>query len=271
LDGTETKRLFEKAITEVEKYLTWQRADVGPFNDRICAEAAKRIEARKKTLLESRNIAASLGYKMHPQLPYPTTHRAPQIQRKPTPVGRAPKAQTYVSEPELVEDDYQHILGIIEAMSHVMERSPRSFSRLGEEDLRQHLLVPLNGHYKGDGTAEAFNNIGKTDILIRVEDKNIFVAECKIWGGDKILSEAIDQLLGYLTWRDTKTALIIFSRLKDFTYMLNTMWKSIEAHPHFKRQVRVEGETRRRYVFRHQTDPDRELLMTALAFNIPDV
>jgi hypothetical protein len=271
LDVTETRKLFEKIIMEIEKYLTWQRADVGPFNERVRVEATKRITERRKTILDSRNMVASLGYKMHPQLPYPTTHRAPQIQRKPTPVGRAQKVQTFASEPELVEEDYQHILGIIEAMSHVMERSPRSFSHLEEEDLRQHLLVPLNGHYKGEGTAEAFNNIGKTDILIRVEDKNIFVAECKVWGGDKILTAAIDQLLGYLTWRDTKSALIIFSHAKVFTAMLKTMWKGIEAHPNFKRQEKVESETRRRYVFRNKTDPDRELFMTAIAFNIPRV
>jgi hypothetical protein len=216
LDADETKKRFETALTQINNYLMWQRNDAGPFNTRVRAEAVKRIETRKKAILDSRKIAASLGYRMHPQLPYPTTHKAPQITRKPTPVGRSPSAKTYVSEPELVEDDYQHILGIIEAMSHVMERSPHSFSHLGEEDLRQHLLVPLNGHYKGEGTAEAFNNIGKTDILIRVDDKNIFVAECKVWGGDKILTAAIDQLLGYLTWRDTKSALIIFKPCQGF-------------------------------------------------------
>jgi hypothetical protein len=154
-------------------------------------------------------------------------------------------------------------------MSHVMERSPDSFSHLGEEDLRQHLLVPLNGHYKGEGTAEAFNNIGKTDIPIRVKDKNIFVAECKIWGGQKLLNEAIDQLLGYLTWPDTKTALIIFSKNKDFTAVLSTLWNTVQAHPNFKRGPEVQGETRRRYVFRSKTDEDRELIMTVIAFNIP--
>jgi hypothetical protein len=46
---------------------------------------------------------------------------------------------------------------------------------------------------------------GKTDILIRDNDKNIFIAECKFWGGPKLFKETIDQLLGYTSWRDTKT------------------------------------------------------------------
>ena len=72
LDGDETKRHFEAALTQINNYLKWQTNDIGPFNTRVRAEAVKRIEARKKTILESRKIAASLGYKMHPQLPYPT-------------------------------------------------------------------------------------------------------------------------------------------------------------------------------------------------------
>lgn len=128
--------------------------------------------------------------------------------------------------------------------------------------------MPLNGHYQGQGTGETFNSCGKTDILIRVEDRNIFIAECKIWGGQKQLNDAIDQLLGYLTWRDTKTSLIIFSRVKDFTAMLRTLWTTVEVHPNIKRGPQIEGDTRRRYVLRHQTDDEREIILTVLAFHI---
>ncbi|MBB4398795.1 hypothetical protein [Bradyrhizobium sp. ERR14] len=93
-----------------------------------------------------------------------------------------------------MEEDYQHILTIISAMSHVFERSPASFAHLGEEDLRQHLLLPLNGHYPGQATGETFNAGGKSDILIRTEDRNIFIAECKIWGGEKKANDAIAEL-----------------------------------------------------------------------------
>jgi hypothetical protein len=36
-----------------------------------------------------------------------------------------------------------------------------------EEDLRQHFLAQLNGHFEGSATGETFNYEGKTDILIR--------------------------------------------------------------------------------------------------------
>jgi hypothetical protein len=167
-----------------------------------------------------------------------------------------------------MEDDYR-TSSKFQSMSHVFERSPATFAGLGEEDLRQHLLVPLNGHYFGQGTGETFNNKDKSDILIRVDDRNIFVAECKIWSGEKKGTDAIDQLLGYLTWRDTKAALIIFSKAKDFTAMLKTLWATVEKHPNLKCGLALEGETRRRYTFKSGTDADRNIILTVLAFNFP--
>jgi hypothetical protein len=75
-----------------------------------------------------------------------------------------------------------------------MERSPSAFTMIDEEDLRQHFLVQLNGHYKGQATGETFNYQGKTDILVRAGGKNIFVAECKYWRGEKSYADTIDQI-----------------------------------------------------------------------------
>ena len=44
------------------------------------------------------------------------------------------------------------------------------------------------------------------------QGRNVFIAECKFWKGPKAFSEAIDQLLGYATWRDSKTAILVFNR-----------------------------------------------------------
>ena len=94
-------------------------------------------------------------------------------------------------------------------MSLVIERNPSSFASLDEEAIRDHFLIQLNGHYEGGATGETFNASGKTDILIREGNKNVFIAECKFWRGPKIFADAVNQLLGYLTWRDSKCALLI--------------------------------------------------------------
>lgn len=150
-----------------------------------------------------------------------------------------------------------------------MERSPSAFKDLGEEALRFQFLVPLNGHYEGAASGEAFNYEGKTDILIRVDGRNIFIAECKIWVGSKKLTETVDQLLRYSSWRDTKTAIIIFNRNKNFTKVLEAIPPTMQAHPNFLRSEEFSGETGFRYTFCHRDDRSRELTLTVLAFDVP--
>jgi hypothetical protein len=139
-----------------------------------------------------------------------------------------------------------------------------------EEDLRQHFLVQLNGQYEGQATGETFNYQGKTDILVRWEGKNVFIAECKFWNGPKSLEKALEQLLGYAAWRDTKTALLVFNRRKNFSTILEKIPEVIESHPNYKRKLPYEkSETGFRFVLHHPDDPDRELILTVMAFDVP--
>lgn len=86
-------------------------------------------------------------------------------------------------EPTLVGEFWAHIIGLVSAMARGMERSPGNYASWNEEQLRDALLVLLNAHYEGQATGETFNASGKTDIIVRVEDCNVFVGECKWWAG----------------------------------------------------------------------------------------
>ncbi|MBW1823581.1 MAG: hypothetical protein JRI87_03305 [Deltaproteobacteria bacterium] len=151
----------------------------------------------------------------------------------------------------------------------VIELSPHVFVKLKEEDIRQHFLVQLNGHFEGEATGETFNYQGKTDILIRSNGKNIFIAECMFWKGEKSLLDKIDQILGYTSWRDTKTAILIFNKNKDFTNVISQIPKVTKKHKNFKKQLEYKSETGFRFIFNHTEDKNRELILTVLAFNIP--
>lgn len=175
----------------------------------------------------------------------------------------------FTPEPELDMQEYESILEIITNMVSVIERSPRSFKSMKEEDLRQHFLVQLNGQYAGQATAETFNVSGKTDILLRVQDKNIFIAECKFWRGAKSFVETIDQLLGYVQWRDSKTAILIFNRQKNLSDVLKQIPTLVKEHPNFKREVEYPSETGFRYVLHHNDDRNREIYLTILVFEVP--
>ena len=172
-------------------------------------------------------------------------------------------------EPALGIDNYDHILSVLSNMVAVMEHSPRAFKDMSEEDLRTHFLVQLNGHYEGQATGETFNYEGKTDILVKEDGKNIFVAECKFWTGPAGLTKALDQLLGYTAWRDTKTALLVFNRDRNTSTVLEGVSNTVREHPNYKAERKTELETEFRYVFGQCDDTNREITVAVLVFDVP--
>ena len=72
---------------------------------------------------------------------------------------------------------------------------------------------------------------GKTDILVRYENQNLFIAECKFWSGKAGFSETVDQLFRYRAWRDTKLAIVMFVRERDLTTIVEKAHESPGGAP----------------------------------------
>jgi len=263
------KAAFGRDLSAVKTALAWVREDVEPFNATLRGEALQAIEARRARLLANQNVAAAIGIPLKRREDAPKTYVAPEVRRKPAITRPPASTKPYTPEPALEMAEYDHILRVIRDMILVMERSPHAFANMHEPGIRDHILVQLNGHYEGRATGETFNFKGKTDILIRVDDKNIFVAECKFWDGPKSLTDTIDQLLGYATWRDSKLAVVLLYRGRNFSDMLAKVPPTMLDHPGVMRQLGYKHETDSRYLLRHRDDPDKELMLTVLCFNIP--
>lgn len=261
---------IERRLTSIEQYLGWLRSGATSFNDSLYAIAKDRIEARKEKLLADRNLVAGLGFKMRERKGAEKTYVAQNVKRKIA--ARPPSASTkpFKPEPVLEDKEYQHILEVLENMVQVMEQSPAAFSKMDEESLRTHFLVQLNGHYEGNATGETFNFEGKTDILIKADGKNIFIGECKYWKGEKAHVETVDQLLGYVSWRDTKAAILVFNRNKDFSAILPKVKSATSLHPNCKSLVSEISETSWRYLFSQPDDSNREMIVTVQVYNVPE-
>jgi hypothetical protein len=260
---------IDSAIESIQEHLANLRKNAESLNASLGGIARVAIEARRQKLLANQNLVSSLGYAMKQRPDSPQTYTAPNVRRKLRPAPPPASSAPYRPEPSLTDQDYSHILDVIQNMAQVMECSPSAFSSMDEEALRTHFLVQLNGHYEGQATAETFNYEGKTDILIRADGRNIFIGECKFWGGPKKLTDTIDQLLGYSSWRDTKVAVLVFNRNKDFTKVLESIQSTVAAHANCKRVVGPQSETSFRYVFSHRDDANREMVLTVLAFDVP--
>jgi hypothetical protein len=138
-----------------------------------------------------------------------------------------------------------------------------------EEDRRHVILTALNSHYRGKATAEAFNVAGKTDILVRHEERNLFIAECKVWSGAQAFSEAIDQLFRYAAWRDTKLAVVVFVSEKDLTSIVEKARDTLEAHPQFVEWREGANETELRALMTWPGDDRRHADLNVFVIHTP--
>ena len=172
-------------------------------------------------------------------------------------------------QPFLDDREYHDILSLIRHQCRTFEGAPASFGRLSEESLRDVMLSALNAIYEGEATGETFRKSGKSDIRIEAGDRSAFIAECKIWTGKKNLLEAIGQLAGYLTWRDSKTALVVLNkRNRKFTDILREVPLGCESHSQFERISETDFKGEWDVVFRHKDDPGGTFNCRVMAFNI---
>lgn len=258
-----------QVLEEIDKYLSWIRRDLNDFDQDLEREANQAISERRKRILDNQGRVASLGIPLKARHGAPQSFTLPDLRKKLVPTLPSATSVAYEPEPTLDLQNYDHILSVVQNMTRVMERSPSAFKTMGEEDLRQHFLVQLNGQFEGGATGETFNVSGKTDILLRHKDRNVFIAECKFWKGPGRYCQTIDQLLGYTAWRDTKTAILIFNRGTSISAIRNGVLAESKRHPNYKRTVNWQHESGFRFVFHHSTDTNREFLLTVLIFDVP--
>lgn len=264
------KQEYTNTVNQIKQYLGWLKGNVAQFNNELENSVRRYVSERKNKLLAGAGMIDSLGLPIKKRGDAPITYAIPVSRRKAHIEKPKSSGNSFKPEPTLPNQEYEQILSIMKNMVLVMEKSPHAFESMDEEALRTHFLVQLNAQYEGQATGETFNYQGKTDILISYEGKNVFVAECKFWKGEQQFLETIDQLIErYLSWRDTKTAILVFNRNQNFTDVLSTIEGATPKHKCFKRFLGKSNETNFRYVFHQPEDNNREIQLSVMAFNIP--
>jgi hypothetical protein len=241
---------------------------VRSYNQTAVQRIASEVQARKVRVLANRNIQASLGFPMR-ERPDAATYSVPIKRKKIVPRPTAAATEPFRPEPVLHEGQYEAALEVLRNQRNALERAPGTSAKMGEEEIRNLLLVGLNSHFEGQAAGEVFNNAGKTDILIRVDDRHIFIGECKIWRGPKTITDTLDQLLGYLTWRDTKAALLLFIRSGAPGDVVDKAVAKIREHANFKRDGKYATDERHDFVFHANSDPSREIKLAFMPFHLP--
>ena len=252
---------LEQALKEIRDGLSYANNDVAAFNNSLKQQAMKWLEEKKKKVEAYFSIATMFEVPIEKK-EYAQTHIP--LKRHIVPVAKHYETSNYYG---ILDGDYKDILDSIKHTGSTYERTPSSYKTLHEEDLRNTLLAALNATYKGDATGETFRNRGKTDICIERDNRAAFVAECKMWTGQKEIGNAIDQLDGYLTWRDCKTALIYFVRRKDFLKTLESAEAALRAYDGM-RNVMALDKNEFECLFLSKANPGQQIKMRVMLFNL---
>lgn len=195
----------------------------------------------------------------------------PTITKKDIPQPKVSKNKEFSSEPTMSMNMYNDILKVIYDLGKSMEKKPSTYQNKDEEALRDQILLFLETRYDGTtATGETFNRGGKTDIILKYanDNSNLFVAECKFWHGTSEFLKAISQLFDrYLTWRDSKVALILFVTNKDFSNVLNIIKGAVKNHEYYVGLNGERGESSFSYVFRLPQDENKKVLLEIIAFH----
>lgn len=257
------QNLFENEFRSYKKMISNVNAEVTQYNDRLSTTALQLLETRKKKADSFSAISVAL------QIPLITSKNAPNT--KPIQLKRIVRQPTIKptitpSTPEfcISDDDYENINNIISMCGTTMEKTARTYFANTEEELRDHLLAALNTHYEA-ATGETFRKIGKTDIHIEFKNKAAFIGECKIWHGESMFQDAIQQVINYSTWRDLKISVIIFNKKnQSFHPILSKIknWVDTNAVSYTQPQANI---WRCKY---HRYDMNVDIKLTILAFDL---
>ena len=262
------KREADQILRNIRQQSENVAREVAQYNDGLRRHAEDIFKARKGQLLKQSSLLESLGVPVKKASQVASTFSVPAVKKKTIINKPKSSAAPYKPEPVLDGSIYKEILKICHDAGVEIERHPSIYQGKDEETLRDHFLMVLAPHFES-ATGETFNKSGKTDILIRHENSNVFVGECKFWRGPKQHSETIDQLLGYLTWRDSKAAILYFVPTKKLEPVFDSICKTTPEHPCF---VKDEGNPAQGwfdYQFHLPGDETRSVKVAILCFHFP--
>lgn len=241
------------------------------WNSQLRDFIKQKFESKKNLLLKENDFFASINIPVDTKTKNLFT--APTIKKKDIPQPKPKSTKEYSSEPTMSPVMYDDVIEAIYSFGKSMERKPSTYQGKDEEALRDQFLLILETRYaEVTATGETFNKRGKTDILLKYakDGTNLFIAECKFWHGQSEFLQAISQLFDrYLTWRDSKVAMMFFVTNKQFSSVLKSAEETVQNHPYYINKKAQRGESSLSYLLHLPGDKDKIVHVELMFFHFP--
>lgn len=206
------KEILQQLVNSKNREIRTRNEDLRTTLRSIIEERKSQLKAQEETITRLATVIP-LKLQQKPSAPIVPLAKKREIRINPP----QPKK---LMQPRIEPKILNAIIDILVRGGKTFEAAPETFAKLDETDLRNILISFLNGNFRLHAVAEAFNKLGKSDISLRYSGDNLFVAECKFWGGNNVYVETIDQLFRYLTWRENLGVILCFVRERDFTSII---------------------------------------------------
>ncbi len=254
LDNQQVSNAILTTKSSIKSYLAGKNREIESENSSLKTKLSQYINSRKEKLDSDKKRINELVN----LIKIPLARKDDEIVKKIT-IDKKPFIKKI--KPKTLEEDYQldrekvvDIIKLINNQCLQFEKTPKTYNKFDEPNLRDLLLSNLNSIFEGQATGETFNFHGKTDIYLNIDKGNILVTECKFYAGEKKYHETIDQLLGYLTWRQNFGIMLSFCRQKNFTKIIDDAESIIKSHTSYESGFKAHDKSH--FISRHTLPGD---------------
>jgi hypothetical protein len=233
-------------------------AQANEFNDELDNRIRERLEGMRDEFRDREEITASLEFPykwLAEPLALDFDAASARGEDMDTPADVAPEMLSSEGNPDVVpaetpstagltmlvpsrlaERTFEQVQQIIRIWANGVERYPRSFARLKEDQLSDLLAATLNATTPG-ANREVYSHSGKSDIYVRADvlgegrgPEKVLIIEAKWATSMTVVQEALDpQLFGYLTVKDTAAVLLVLIAQHDFDKKRGTVLEWLRA------------------------------------------
>ncbi len=264
------KQKYERDLDILKKYIEYLGKDVDKINSELYDTAKSTFKKRKDDFLKTDDLLSLLNVPIAKSTNNETYSVSPIKKKKSVYINKPVVNTKEPLEPSISIEIYNDITNTINNVGKQFERCPSVYAGKEEEHLRDHILMMLSSNFElGEATGETFNKNGKTDIMVKYKGNNVFVGECKFWKGEKGFIDTISQILNYLTWRDSKAAVIMFVRNDNFSEIINKATEAIKKHNNYVDFLEEKDESWFNYKFNINGDTGKRLYLSLMLYHIP--